>query len=150
MLSSRFQIRALLGTQKTSTKATLWVTKTHSCCGLSQAAAAEDQQLQVDLVGEIKIPHPAKTLGTSQSYRASSWLEEHGHGMDAQQELAEDTWWALQQEPPAPHSTGSALITGGLRNVPGEQILQSLSHSQVPAAQQRRAGARGARSAPSN
>lgn len=116
MLSSTFQITALLATQKTSTKAT--------AVGPSHTAAAEDQQLQEDLVGERKTLHLAKTLSTSQSHRASSWSEEQGDRMDAQKPEPRRSWQSPggagrghvvgtgAEEPPAPHSTGSSLITG--------------------------------------
>lgn len=91
MLSSRFQIRAPLAAQKTSTKAT--------AVGLSQAAAAKDQQLQEDLVGEIKIPQPDKTLSTSQSHRASSWSEE------------QDTGWMPKRQSPGGAGRGHVVGT---------------------------------------
>lgn len=122
MLSSTFQITALLATQKTSTKA--------PAVGPSHTAAAEDQQLQEDLVGERKTLHLAKTLSTSQSHRASSWSEEQGDRMDAQKPEPRRSWqrtrgghWSRR----ASSSTQRRLFPHyreGLRHVHSVQILQ--------------------------
>lgn len=135
MLSSRFQIRALLTTQKTSTKA--------NAVGLIPAAAAGRPG------GREKnppIPHPAKTLSTSQSHPASSWSEEQqGHRTDAQKPEPRRSWQRTRGE----HCSKSLQLhaaqalpslQGGVSGCPWRTNL--LSSTQVPVAEQHRAGVR--------
>lgn len=108
------------------------------------------QQLQEDLVGERKIPHPAKTLSTSQSHCASSWSEKQGHRMDAQKPQPRRRWQSTRgghcRKNLQLHTAQALpLLQGGVKECPWCTNL--LSSTQVPAAEQHRVGVRGARSA---